>query len=89
MERERQGEGVVIESKKKELESARKFGTYEEGWSSEVPEEDRDKIITTPWNIDGKDDGRTKARICLRGFQDKSEHRRDSPLHPRSAKDYS
>ena len=53
--------------------------TYEEVWSSEVPAGDRDKVITTTWNVVERDDHRIKARVCVRGFQEKTSHRRDSP----------
>ena len=79
IEKERHDEEGVIEAKKKELESIKRYGTYEEVWSSEVPEEDRDKVITTTWNVVEKDDHRIKARVCVRGFQEKTKHRRDSP----------
>ena len=35
--------------------------TYDEVWSSEVPEDDKNKIITTTWNVVQKDDLRIKA----------------------------
>jgi hypothetical protein len=79
IEKERHGEEAVIEAKKKELASIKSYGTYEEVWSSEVPDEDRDKIITTTWNVVQKDDLRIKARVCVRGFQEKTNNRRDSP----------
>ena len=79
IEKERHDEEGVIDAKKKELESIKRYGTYEEVWSSEVPEEDRDKVITTTWNVVEKDDHRIKARVCVRGFQEKTKHRRDSP----------
>jgi hypothetical protein len=79
IEKERNEEEGVIEDKKKELESIKSYGTYEEVWSSKVPEEDRDKVITTIWNVVEKDDLRIKARFCVRGFQKKTKHRRDSP----------
>ena len=37
IEKERHDEEGVIEAKKKELESIKSYGTYEEVWSSEVP----------------------------------------------------
>ena len=79
IEKERHGEEGVVEAKMKELESIRKYGTYEEVWSSEVPNDDRNKVITTTWNVVQKDDLRIKARVCVRGFQEKTNHRRDSP----------
>ena len=79
IEKDRHGEEGVVDAKKKELESIKSYGTYEEVWSSDVPEEDRDKIITTTWNVVEKDDHRIKARVCVRGFQEKTDHRRDSP----------
>jgi hypothetical protein len=79
IEKDRHGEDGVIDAKKKELESIKSYGTYEEVWSSEVPEADRDKIITKTWNVVQKDDLRIKARVCVRGFQEKTDHRRDSP----------
>ena len=79
IEKERHGEEGVIEAKKKELESIKSYGTYEEVWSSEVPVGDRDKVITTTRNVVEKDDHRIKARVCVRGFQEKTSHRRDSP----------
>ena len=79
IEKERHEEEGVIEAKKKELESIKTYGTYEEVWSSEIPEEDKDKVITTTWNVVEKDDHRIKARVCVRGFQEKTKHRRDSP----------
>ena len=69
IEKERHDEEGVIEAKKKELESIKSYGTYEEVWSSEVPAGDRDKVITTTWNVVEKDDHRIKARVCVRGFQ--------------------
>ena len=63
IEKERHEEEGVIEAKKKELESIKSYGTYEEVWSSEVPEDDRDKVITTIWNVVQKDDLRIKARF--------------------------
>ena len=47
-------------------------------WSSEDPEDDRDKVITTTWNVVEKDDLRIKARVCVSGFQEKPKHRKDS-----------
>merc|ERR1711942_584819 len=79
IEKERHEEEGVIEAKKKELENIKTYGTYEEVWSSEIPEEDRDKVITTTWNVVEKDVHRIKARVCVRGFQEKTKHRRDSP----------
>lgn len=79
IEKERHGEKAVIEAKKKELASIKSYGTYEEVWSYEVPDEDKDKIITTTWNVVQKDDLRIKARVCVRGFQEKVDNRRDSP----------
>ena len=61
------------------LESIKSYGTYEEVWSSEVPEDDRVKVITTTWNVVQKDDLRIKARVCVRGFQEKTKNQRDSP----------
>merc|ERR1712027_234938 len=79
IEEERHEEEGVIEEKKKELESIKAYGTYEVVWSSEIPEEDKDKVVTTTWNVVEKDDRRIKARVCVRGFQEKTKHRRDSP----------
>merc|ERR1712027_82890 len=79
IEEERHEEEGVIEEKKKELESIKAYGTYEEVWSSEIPEADKDKVVTTTWNVVEKDDHRIKARLCVRGFQEKAELRRDSP----------
>lgn len=79
IEKERHDEEGVIEAKKRELESIKSYGTYKEVWSSEIPVRDRDKVITTTWNVVEKDDNRIKARVCVRGFQEKTNHRRDSP----------
>ena len=79
IEKEKHGEKAVIEAKEKELASIKSYGTYEEVWSYEVPDEDKDKIITTTWNVVQKDDLRIKARVCVRGFQEKADNRRDSP----------
>ena len=79
IEKERHEEEGVVEAKKRELESIKTYGTYDEVWSFEVPEEDKDKVITTTWNVVEKDDHRIKARVCVRGFQEKTSHRRDSP----------
>ena len=65
IEKERHEEEGVIEAKKKELESIKTYGTYEEVWSSEIPEEDKDKVVTTTWNVVEKDDHRIKARLCV------------------------
>ena len=47
IEKERHEEEGVMEAKKKELESIKAYGTYEEVWLSEIPEEDKDKVVTT------------------------------------------
>ena len=74
IEKDRHGEEGVIEAKEKELASIKRYGTYEEVWSSEVPEADRD-MITMTWNVVWKDDLRIKACVCVRGFQEKMEKR--------------
>ena len=48
IEKDRHGEERVIEAKRKELKVLR---VMEEVWTSEVPDEDRNKIITTKWNF--------------------------------------
>ena len=35
--------------------------------------------MTTTWSVVEKDDQRTKARVCVRGSQERTSHRRDSP----------
>ena len=77
IEKERHGEEGVLEAKK--MESIKSYDTYEEVWSSEVPVGDRNKVMTTTWNVVEKDDQRTKARVCVRGSQERTSHRRDSP----------
>ena len=57
----------------------KRYGTYEEVWSSEVPEADRDKIITTTWKVLQKDNIIIKARVCVRSFQEKMANIRHSP----------
>ena len=86
--KERHDEEGVIEAKKRELEIIKSYGTYEEVWSSEIPAKNRDEVITTTWNVVEKDDNRIKARVCVRGFQEKTNHRRDSQQPQRSVRGY-
>ena len=62
----------------KKLENIKNYGIYEEVWNSEVPTGDRDRTMTTTWDVMEKDDQRTKDRVCVRGLQKRTSHRRDS-----------
>ena len=38
---------------------------------------ERDKVVTSIWNVGEKDNWKMKVRACGRGFQEKLSHRRD------------
>ena len=44
------------------------------------------QVISSRWVITEKDDGRYKARLVVRGFEDTSTH---SPTHPKQAENLS
>ena len=65
-----------VEAKEKELKSWKEFGVYEE-----VPDEGQNTIGTN-WQLTEKiinGELGVKARLCVRGDQEKSTHRTDSP----------
>ena len=62
----------VIKAKEAELDNYEKYDAYEE-----VPFENQN-LITSRWNITQKD-GKTKARLCVRGFQEERPPQSDSP----------
>merc|ERR1712228_760364 len=62
----------VIKAKEAELDNYKKYDAYEE-----VPFENQN-LITSRWNITEKD-GKYKARLCVRGFQEERPPQSDSP----------
>ena len=68
----------VIEAKMKELENYVKFEAFEE------VEDENQPRITTRWVVTTKEDHdgmkvKTKARLCMRGFQETVNPQSDSP----------
>ena len=63
----------VIKAKEDELKKWREYEAYEE-----VACDDQ-HIITARWVVTEKEDGRVKARLCVRGFQEKDYPQSDSP----------
>ena len=68
----------LIAAKEAEIDNFKKFQVYEEVSLSECDE--RDQIISSRWITQKKPDGRVKARICARGFEEQeTENATDAP----------
>ena len=69
-------------AKVKELELLIEFDVYEEENYENLSTEDQKNIVSTTWVVTEKDKDDKKiikARLCARGFEEKTDFRRDSP----------
>ena len=77
----------VEEAKQKELGLLRQFDTYEEVHLDDISDGVKKNIMDLTWVVTEKDVGEikvTKARLCVRGYQEKAKIRRDSPTVSKS-----
>ena len=80
--RELHGRSKVREAKMRELGLVEQAGVFKEVEGAKVLEGGEDNIIDCTWVIMEKEVNGvtvTKARLCARGFQEKTEVRKDSP----------
>ena len=69
-------------AKANELELLEEFDVYQEENYEDLSTEDQKSIVSTTWVVTEKekDDKKIiKARLCARGFEEKTDFRRDSP----------